>query len=85
VIVHEAPLSYGPGAEVAARIMEKSFYYLEAPIARVTGYDIVIPLFARENHYIPSVERIVRESRKVMGLKKTSREDGSDGQGIQVA
>ena len=69
VIVHEAPLSYGPGAEIAARIMEKSFYYLEAPIARVTGYDIVIPLFARENHYIPSVERIVRESRKVMGMK----------------
>ena len=69
VIVHEAPLSYGPGAEIAARIMEKSFYFLEAPIARVTGYDIVIPLFARENHYIPSVDRIVRESRKVMGLK----------------
>ncbi len=66
VVVHEAPLSYGPGAEIAARIAEKAFYYLEAPVARVTGYDIVIPLFARENHYIPSVERIVRESLKTL-------------------
>jgi len=67
VVVHEAPLSYGPGAEIVARIAEKAFYYLEAPVARVTGYDIVIPLFARENSYIPSVERIVRECRKVLG------------------
>lgn len=68
VVIHEAPLSYGPGAEIVARIAEKAFYYLEAPVARVTGYDIVIPLFARENSYIPSVERIVRECRKVIGL-----------------
>ncbi len=66
VVIHEAPLSYGPGAEIAARIAEKAFYYLEAPVARVTGYDVVIPLFARENDYIPSVERIVRESRKLL-------------------
>jgi pyruvate dehydrogenase E1 component beta subunit len=66
VVVHEAPLSYGPGAEIVARIAEKAFYYLEAPVARVTGYDIVIPLFARENSYIPSVERIVRECRKTL-------------------
>lgn len=66
VVIHEAPLSYGPGAEIAARIAEKAFYYLEAPVARVTGYDIVIPLFARENDYIPSVDRIVRESLKTL-------------------
>ena len=52
--------------EIVARIAEKAFYYLEAPVARVTGYDIVIPLFARENSYIPSIERIVRESRKLL-------------------
>lgn len=66
VVIHEAPLSYGPGAEIVARITEKAFYFLEAPVVRVTGYDIVLPLFQRENSYIPSVERIVRESRKVL-------------------
>lgn len=66
VIIHEAPLSYGPGAEIVARLIDKSFYYLEAPIARVAGFDIVIPLFSRENHYIPSVQRIVRAARNVL-------------------
>lgn len=66
VIIHEAPLSYGPGAEIVARLVDKSFYYLEAPIARVAGFDIVIPLFSRENHYIPSVQRIVRAARNVL-------------------
>lgn len=66
VIIHEAPLSYGPGAEIVARLADKSFYYLEAPIARVAGFDIVIPLFSRESHYIPSVQRIVRAARNVL-------------------
>jgi pyruvate dehydrogenase E1 component beta subunit len=46
--------------------MEKSFYYLEAPIARVTGYDVIIPLFSRENSYIPNARRIVREAKNVL-------------------
>ena len=66
VIIHEAPRSYGPGAEIVAKLVDKSFYYLEAPIARVTGFDIVIPLFNRESHYIPSAERIVRAARNVL-------------------
>jgi pyruvate dehydrogenase E1 component beta subunit len=66
VIVHEAPRSFGPGAEVVSRLMEKAFYYLEAPIARVTGFDVVIPLFSREKAYIPGVQRIVAASKKVM-------------------
>jgi pyruvate dehydrogenase E1 component beta subunit len=66
VIVHEAPRSFGPGAEIATRIMEKAFYHLEAPIARVTGYDVVIPLFAHEKAYLPDVSRIVRAARKVL-------------------
>ena len=66
VIIHEAPRSYGPGAEIVAKLVDKSFYYLEAPIARVTGFDIVIPLFSRESHYIPNAERIVRAARKVL-------------------
>jgi pyruvate dehydrogenase E1 component beta subunit len=66
VIIHEAPRSYGPGAEIVAKLVDKSFYYLEAPIGRVTGFDIVIPLFSRESHYIPNAERIVRAARKVL-------------------
>ncbi|MBW2064490.1 MAG: alpha-ketoacid dehydrogenase subunit beta [Deltaproteobacteria bacterium] len=66
LIVHEAPRSFGPGAEVISRIMEKAFYYLEAPIARVTGFDIIIPLFQRENAYLPTSHRIVRAAKEVL-------------------
>jgi pyruvate dehydrogenase E1 component beta subunit len=64
VIVHEAPRSFGPGAEIVSRLMEGAFFYLEAPIERVTGFDIVIPLFSRENHYLPGVSRIVSAARR---------------------
>ncbi len=64
VVVHEAPRSFGPGAEILSRLMEQAFFFLEAPVERVTGYDLIIPLFSRENRYIPSVERIVRAARK---------------------
>jgi pyruvate dehydrogenase E1 component beta subunit len=66
VLVHEAPRSFGPGAEIVSRMMEKAFYYLEAPIARVTGFDIIIPLFSRENFYLPNVSRIMTAARKVL-------------------
>jgi pyruvate dehydrogenase E1 component beta subunit len=66
VIIHEAPRSFGPGAEIVAKLVDKSFYYLEAPIARVAGYDVVIPLFNRESHYIPDAQRIVRAARNVL-------------------
>jgi pyruvate dehydrogenase E1 component beta subunit len=59
VIVHEAPKSFGPAAEIAARIMEEAFFFLEAPIERVTGFDIIIPYFSREKHYIPDADRII--------------------------
>jgi pyruvate dehydrogenase E1 component beta subunit len=68
VIVHEAPRSFGPGAEIATRIMEKAFYYLEAPIARVAGYDIIIPLFSIENDYLPDAERILKAARKTLKI-----------------
>ena len=66
VIVNEAPRSFGPGAEIMARLMEKSFWYLEAPIRRVTGYDVVIPLFAYEKAYLPSAERVLRAARETL-------------------
>jgi pyruvate dehydrogenase E1 component beta subunit len=66
VIVHEAPRSFGPGAEIVARLMEKTFFFLEAPIARVTGFDVHIPLFSREKMYLPGKERIISAARKVL-------------------
>ncbi len=66
VVVHEAPLTLGFGAEVAARIMEEAFDHLEAPVARVAGYDIPYPPATLEEHYVPSAERIVRAVRRTV-------------------
>jgi len=66
LVVHEAPRSFGPGAEIIARLVEKAFYYLEAPIARVTGYDVVMPLFSREKHYLPNAGRVLKAARKLL-------------------
>jgi len=68
VVIHEAPRSFGSGAEIISRLVEKAFYYLEAPIERVTGYDVVIPLFSREKAYMPSTDRIVSAANKVLGI-----------------
>ncbi len=65
VVVHEAPRSFGPAAEIITRLMEKAFYYLEVPIERVTGFDINMPLFSREKAYLPDAKRILRAARKV--------------------
>lgn len=59
VIVHEAARTCGVGAEIAAQIAEYAFTSLLAPIQRVTGYDTIIPLHRLEEHYWPSVRRIV--------------------------
>jgi pyruvate dehydrogenase E1 component beta subunit len=66
VIVHEAPRTAGYGAEIAAQIAERALYSLLAPIRRVTGYDVVVPLFRLEKQYMPSVERITDAVRRVM-------------------
>jgi 2-oxoisovalerate dehydrogenase E1 component beta subunit len=66
VIVHEAPRTGGVGAEIAAGIAERGLYSLLAPVQRVTGYDVVVPLFRLENQYVPSVERIVGAVRKTL-------------------
>lgn len=59
VIVHEAARSVGVGAEIAANLAEFALYSLLAPVQRVTGYDVVVPLAKLENQYLPSVQRIV--------------------------
>jgi 2-oxoisovalerate dehydrogenase E1 component beta subunit len=65
VIVHEAARTGGFGAEIAALIAERGLTSLLAPVARVTGYDTVMPLPRLEQRYIPSVSRIIAATRKV--------------------
>ena len=66
VIVHEACRSFGVGAEIAAQLNEKAFDSLQAPVERVTGFDITMPYYRMENHYLPQTEDIVRASVKVL-------------------
>lgn len=58
VIIHEAAKTCGVGAEISAQLMEHCMTSLLAPVIRVTGYDVVMPYFQLEKHYIPSVLRI---------------------------
>jgi len=66
VVVHEAPRSFGPAAEVTARLVENVFLYLEAPVKRVTGFDVPMPLFQREMIYLPGVQRIIQAVRETL-------------------
>ena len=66
VIVHEAARSGGLGAEIVASLPENGIYSLLAPLQRVTGYDVVVPLARLEYQYLPSVERIVAAVRKTL-------------------
>jgi 2-oxoisovalerate dehydrogenase E1 component beta subunit len=59
VVVHEAPGFAGYGAEVAARLTEQCFHYLEAPILRITGFDIPYPPPHLERFHLPDTERIL--------------------------
>ncbi|MFE2876729.1 alpha-ketoacid dehydrogenase subunit beta [Streptomyces roseus] len=59
VVVHEANGFAGPGAELVARIQEKCFHHLEAPVLRVTGFDIPYPPPMLEKHHLPGVDRIL--------------------------
>jgi pyruvate dehydrogenase E1 component beta subunit len=58
VVVHEAVKTGGMGAEIVARANERCFWRLEAPVARVTGWDVPFPLYAREKAFLPSMERV---------------------------
>ena len=58
VVVQEAPRTLGVASEIIAAINDKALLYLEAPVKRVTGYDVVTPYFGRENMYMPSPELV---------------------------
>jgi pyruvate dehydrogenase E1 component beta subunit len=65
LVVHEAPRTAGLGAEIVAVINETAFLNLEAPIERVTGFDVPFPQHKLENYYLPDTERIVKAIEKV--------------------
>ena len=60
VIIQEAQKSFGPASEIIALINDQALMYLEAPVKRVTMYDVPFPLFGRELLYMPSIEKIRR-------------------------
>ena len=69
VIVHEAPLTGGVGAEIAARLAEHGLVSLLAPIARVAGWDTVMPYPRLEQHYLPSEARILDAARRALAYQ----------------
>ncbi|MDQ3986830.1 MAG: alpha-ketoacid dehydrogenase subunit beta [Actinomycetota bacterium] len=66
LVVHEAPRTAGLGAEVSSLIHERAILDLEAPVLRVTGYDVPFPQFANEDDYLPSVDRIAAGMKEVL-------------------
>ena len=66
VVVHEAPLTCGFGAEISARIMERCFLHLEAPVQRVSGFDTIMPYYKLELDYMPDASRIGRAIDDIM-------------------
>ncbi|WP_263453359.1 alpha-ketoacid dehydrogenase subunit beta [Streptomyces griseocarneus] len=59
VVVHEAPVFVGPGAEVAAHVQERCFYHLEAPVLRVGGFHAPYPPSRLEDDYLPGLDRVL--------------------------
>lgn len=68
VVVHEAPRNCGPAAEIIARIVENAMMFLEAPIQRVTGYDLVMPFFNLERPYMPDSTKVVAAVKEVVNF-----------------
>ncbi|MBA3857145.1 MAG: alpha-ketoacid dehydrogenase subunit beta [Cyanobacteria bacterium PR.3.49] len=68
VVIHEGPRTCGLAAEVIARINEKVLEYLEAPVLRVTGYDVPIPYFSKEQAYLPDSDKVLNAARKTLSF-----------------
>ncbi len=66
LIVHEAPKTCGLGAEIAALVAEKAIFQLEAPILRIAGQDITVPMAKSEDYYYPDPERVATAIKKIM-------------------
>ena len=67
IVVHEGPRRCGIGAEIAALINEKAMLSLEAPVVRVTGYDVPYPLYKMEKLYLPDIRKVL------IGIEKAAK------------
>lgn len=83
VVVTEAPRTAGMAADITARLNDHVLYHLAAPVERVTGYDVPVPFFAREEAYLPGIDPIVsaierpRTNGRVMVQTGTAEQRGS--------
>ncbi|RST75111.1 alpha-ketoacid dehydrogenase subunit beta [Siminovitchia acidinfaciens] len=68
VIVHEAHATSGLGTEIIALINDTSFLYLKSPIERVTGFDVPVPFYSLEQHYLPTPDRVARAIEKTVSF-----------------
>jgi 2-oxoisovalerate dehydrogenase E1 component beta subunit len=68
IVVHEAQVFSGFGAEVAAQVTERAFYHLEAPVLRVGGFDIPYPAAKLEEFFLPDVDRILDAVDRSLGF-----------------
>ncbi|WP_328563544.1 alpha-ketoacid dehydrogenase subunit beta [Streptomyces coelicoflavus] len=66
VVVHEAPVFFGAGAEIAARITERCFHRLESPVLRVGGYHMPYPPSRTEHAYLPDLDRILDTAERAL-------------------
>ncbi len=69
IVVHEAPRTAGLAAELTTRIQEEALLYQEAPIRRVTGFDVPFPLYALEDYYLPEATRIAEAMRETVAFE----------------
>ncbi|MEV5651525.1 alpha-ketoacid dehydrogenase subunit beta [Nocardia sp. NPDC052254] len=68
IVTHEAPVFAGLGAEIAARVSERCFYHLEAPVLRVGGFDIPYPPAKLERHHMPDPDRILEAVDRTLAI-----------------
>ncbi|MGI8537361.1 MAG: alpha-ketoacid dehydrogenase subunit beta [Mycobacteriales bacterium] len=68
IVVHEAPSFLGLGAEIAARLSEELYYEMEAPVLRVTGFDIPYPPSRLEEDYLPDLDRVLHAVDRSLGF-----------------
>lgn len=66
MVVHEAPKTCGFAAELAATIQEEALLFMKAPVMRVTGYDVPVPLAKLEKYYLPDGEKVKEAIEKIM-------------------
>src|SRR5690606_24763528 len=81
VVVHEASAFGGYGAEVAARLTERCFHYLEAPVLRVCGLDVPYPPPKLEGYHLPGVDRLLGAFDRSRRERERSADGAAGGRG----